>query len=171
VTFKVEGTLNYEIKPLTHADLPVYANVIRKSFATVTDEFGWTQDSAPTFTAYTSDEKLSAKFIDGYYPFGLFVGDVLVGFVSLTDMSGGVYELNNLAVLPEWRHFGYGKLLLDHCKDKIRELGGNRLTIGIVEENTVLKCWYTVNGFKHTGTKKLEWQPFTVGFMEWEAAR
>jgi uncharacterized repeat protein (TIGR04076 family) len=171
VKFNVEGVLNYEIKPLTLADLPVYASVIRRSFATVADDFGWTQDTAPTFTAYVSDDKLAAKFCDGYNPFGLFVGDVLVGFVSLTDKSGGVYELHNLAVLPGWRHFGYGKLLLDFCKDKVCELGGNKLMIDIIEENTVLKGWYTANGFKHTGTKKFDRRPFTTGFMEWETAK
>jgi uncharacterized repeat protein (TIGR04076 family) len=171
VNFKIEALLDYEIKPLTVADLPIYADVIRKSFATVASDFGWTRETAPTFTAYISDEKLSAKVTDGYYAFGLFVGDVMVGFVSLTNMSGGVYELNQLAVLPGWRHFGYGKELLGFCKNKARELGGNKIALDIIEENTVLKYWYAVNGFKHTGTKKFDWQPFTAGFMEWETAK
>lgn len=171
VKFRIEAELNYSIEPLTGKHLSVYADVIRKSFATVADSFGWTKAIAPTFTAYISDEKLFAKHTDGYYPFGLFVEDVMVGFVSLTDLSNGIFELNHLAVLPEWRHFGYGKLLLDFCKDKVKSLRGSKITIGIVAENTVLKCWYMVNGFTHTGTKKFDWQPFTAGFMEWEAEK
>jgi hypothetical protein len=38
---------------------------------------------------------------------------------------------------------------------------------GIVEDDTVLKNWYTANGFTHTGTKRFGHLPFTVGFMEW----
>ena len=91
VRFKVEAMPNYEIKPLTVDDLPEYAEVIRKSFATVADDFGWTQDAAPTFTAYITDEKLSAKYADGYYPIALYVDGVMAGFVSLTDVSGGAY--------------------------------------------------------------------------------
>jgi hypothetical protein len=40
-----------------------------------------------------------------------------------------------------------------------------------VDENTVLKSWHTANGFKYTGTKKFDWQPFAAGFMVWEAAK
>jgi ribosomal protein S18 acetylase RimI-like enzyme len=74
--------------------------------------------------------------------------------------------MSDVAILPEYRHFGYGKALLDFFKDKIKELGGNKITIGIVEENTVLKEWYTTNGFVHTGIKQFEHLQFTVGYME-----
>ena len=91
----------------------------------------------------------------------------MVGFASLTKIEGGTYEMNDVAILPEYRHYGYGKELLDFCKDKVAELRGAKITIGIIEENSVLKQWYAANGFIHTGTKILDGLPFTVGFMEW----
>ena len=39
------------------------------------------------------------------------------------------------------------------------------ITIGILEENKVLKEWYIKNGFVCNGTRKFEHLPFTVGFM------
>jgi ribosomal protein S18 acetylase RimI-like enzyme len=84
-------------------------------------------------------------------------------------MGGGVYEMNEVSVLPGYRHFGYGKELLDFSKAKVKELRGSKITIGIVEENVVLKDWYIANGFVHIGTKQFEHLPFTVGFMEWRA--
>ena len=99
--------------------------------------------------------------------YGLYCDRRLVGYVSLSQENDGVYELHNLAVLPEHRHEGYGKKLLDFCKNKIKALGCNKITIGIIEENTVLKNWYTANGFAHKGTKTFAHLPFTVGFMEW----
>lgn len=86
-------------------------------------------------------------------------------------MGDGIYEMNDVSILPVWRYLGYGKKLLDFCKAKVLELGGNKITIGIVEENAVLKDWYAANGFVHTGTKKFEHLPFTTGYMEWEAAK
>lgn len=74
--------------------------------------------------------------------------------------------MNNLSILPEYRHKGYGKELLDVCKNKVKELGGNKITIGIIEENTKLKEWYIAYGFIQTGTRKFGHLPFTVGFME-----
>jgi hypothetical protein len=50
--------------------------------------------------------------------------------------------------------------------DKVRELGSNKMTIGIIEENTNLKNWYSDLGFTHTGARKSKYFPFTVGFME-----
>ena len=78
-------------------------------------------------------------------------------------------ELNNLAVLPEYRHLGIGKELVDYSITYSKNiLGANKIKIGIVEENTILKEWYEKIGFVHTGTKKFEHLPFTVGFMEIE---
>jgi ribosomal protein S18 acetylase RimI-like enzyme len=147
----------------------MYAEVIRRSFATVAQEFNLTKENCPGHTSFITDERLASKIKDGYYPFGYFSDGKLVGFTSLTDMGNGAFEMNDVAILPEYRHFGYGKSLIDFCKDKVCELGGNKITIGIVEENIVLKDWYAVNGFTHTGTKRFEYLPFTVGYMEWKA--
>jgi uncharacterized repeat protein (TIGR04076 family) len=170
VTFRLQAENLAHIKPLTAADIPVYGEVIRKSFMTIANDFGWTRETAPSFTAYRTDEWFASKYTNGYMPFGYECNGEIFGFVSLNDTSGGVYELNNLAILPIWRHLGYGMKLLDFCKTKVVELGGNKITIGIVEENTVLKDWYAANGFTHTGTRKYPQQPFTAGFMEWRAA-
>lgn len=134
-------------------------------------DFGWTRDSAPGHVSFRTNDQLASKQEDGYYPFGLFVGKTLVGFVSLTDMGNGIYELNKLAVLPEWRHHGYGKKLLDFCKEKVRELGGSKIKLDIIEENTILKNWYAANGFVHIASKKFGHLPFTTGYMEWEVAK
>ena len=40
VTFKVEAELNYTIELLSKEHLPIYADVIRKSFSTVAQDFG-----------------------------------------------------------------------------------------------------------------------------------
>jgi GNAT superfamily N-acetyltransferase len=168
IEFDLEAFDKAEIAPIGAERLPEYAEVVRRSFSTVAKDFGWTAENAPTFTAFITDERLYSKLTGGCYPYGLFVDDKVFGFVSLTGIGDGVYELNHLAVLSEWRHFGYGKKLLDFCKAKVREFGGYKITIGIVEENTRLKDWYAANGFIHTGTKKFEHQPFTAGFMEWK---
>jgi len=146
----------------------MYAEVIRNSFTTVASDLNLTRENCPGYTSFIANERLASKLKDGYYPFGYFWDGKLIGFASLTDTGNGAYEMNDVSTLPEYRHFGYGKALLDFCKDKTKELGGSKITIGIVEENTVLKRWYTTNGFVHTGIKQFEHLPFTVGYMEWE---
>ncbi len=70
--------------------------------------------------------------------------------------------------MPEYRHKGLGTRLLDYAREQVGEMGGKRISIGIIEENAVLKNWYLAYGFKPTGTRKFEHLPFTVGFMELE---
>ena len=166
VKFRLEGYDRMTIQPVAARHLPEYAEVIRRSFATVARDFGWTRENCPRHTSFVTNERLREKLAAGYYPFGAFVGEKLVGFVSLTDCGGGVFSICDVSVLPEYRHVGYGRALLDFCKAKVGELGGHKITIGIVEENTVLKNWYAANGFVHTGTKQFEQPPFVLGYME-----
>lgn len=111
-----------EIRPLTVEHLPAYADVIRKSFATVARDFGLTQENCPGHKSFITNERLKSKFKDGYYPFGLCIGDKIIGFASLTALSNGTYEMNDVSVLPEYRHYGYGKMILDFCKAKVKSL-------------------------------------------------
>jgi GNAT superfamily N-acetyltransferase len=143
------------------------AEVIRASFITVASEFGLTEQNCPNHTSFITADKLQSHIESGWLMYGLFNDERLIGYVSLSNKNDGVYELHNLAVLPEYRHKGYGKLLLDFCKSKVKENNGVKITIGIIEEHTVLKKWYAINGFVHIGTRIFTHLPFTVGFMEW----
>lgn len=155
------------IFPIREVSLFSAIDVIRRSFATVACEFGLTRDNCPMHTSFMTIESLQAQISRGWQMFGLYYAGKMVGYVSISKESEDAYELHNLAVLPEYRHSGCGKLLLDYTKEKVRELCGHRITIGIIEENTLLKNWYTANEFVHIGTRKFDHLPFTVGFMEW----
>ena len=74
--------------------------------------------------------------------------------------------MNNLAVLPDHRHKGIGKELLEHSYSAARDHGCRRMIIGIVEENKRLRKWYEDNGAVHLGTKKFDFFPFTCGYLK-----
>lgn len=155
------------IYPVRAYQLPDCLDVIHKSFATVAEEFGLTRENCPKHTSFMIIETLKEQFDAGDPMFAIYDTGKIVGYFSLSYFENGIFDLLNLAVLPEYRHKGYGKQLLDYAKGKVRENGGRKITIGIIEENAVLKEWYLKNGFIHTGTKKFDHLPFTVGFMEW----
>ena len=158
----------YGIYEIHKTQINIAAKVIRESFVTVAIEFGLTEQNCQNHTSFITSDKLQHHMELGWLMYGLYDNGRLVGYVSLSNKNDGVYELHNLAVLPEYRHRSYGKQLLDFCKMKAKEVGGCKIAIGIIEENTVLKNWYAANGFSHTGTKIFAHLPFTVGFMEWE---
>lgn len=148
--------------------LDICLDIVHKSFQTVADEMNLTKDNCSSYTAFMPIEKLISQF-ENNTPMLLYqYNGCFARYFSLLINDDSV-ELNNLAVLPEYRHLGIGKELVDYAITYAKNiLGANKIKIGIVEENTILKEWYEKIGFVHTGTKKFEHLPFTVGFMEIE---
>ena len=146
--------------------LNICLEIIRSSFATVAVEFGLTESNCPSHTAFITMDKLEKQFNDGRLMFLFFQNDIPVGYFSLAKCSDEEWELNNLAVLPKYRHLGIGKAMIDYAVKIVINYGGTKISIGIIEENTTLKNWYLNLGFKHISTHKFEHLPFTVGFME-----
>jgi len=158
------------IVPLTEEHLPFYANVIRVSFAPVAHLLELTQENCPLHPAFVTNKRLQEKIKKGYFPFGYFLNGKLVGFVSLTDKGDGMFEMNDLAVLPGYRRVGIGRALVDFCKMKTAELGGRYISIEIVNENTGLQQWYTSQEFVYTHSKKHGNLPISFGYMECKAS-
>ena len=156
------------IRHMSIEEIPECVNVIRNAFKTVADEFGFTEENAPRFTAFATDEnRIRYHFCVEKRPMYVYLHKGrIVGYYSLALLDEEETELNNLSVLSEFRHKGIGHRLLEDCFERVSLLGGRKLKIGIVEENTVLKRWYESYGFKHVNTEKFDFFPFTCGYME-----
>ena len=158
------------IREMNHGDIATCVELIRRSFHTVADEYGFTEENAPRFTAFaTTVERLDWQYKEEHRPMYVYCdGDRICGYYSLLIQEKGECELNNLAVLPEDRHRGIGKKLLEHAYESSKEMGCTMMNIGIVEENTTLRKWYEQNGAIHIGTQKYDFFPFTCGYMKRE---
>ena len=147
-------------------DLENSALVIRNSFLTVANEFNLTRENAPTNGAFIKSNDLKDLLEKGITLIGVFSNEEQVGFVAIEKSREKTFYMEKLAVLPKFRHQGIGKKIMDYVFNFIRSNGGEKVSIGIINENTVLKNWYKKYGFKETGTKKYSHLPFTVCFME-----
>ncbi len=156
------------IKKVTEKDVTECVKVIRESFSTVANEFGFTVENASRFTAFaTTEDRLKWHLLGEHRPmYAFYDKDVIIGYYSLLLQGNNECELNNLCVIPAYRHKGIGAELLKHAFKNAKDLNCNKITIGIVEENKVLRKWYESFGFVHTGTKKFDFFPFTCGYME-----
>ena len=156
------------IREMKREEIPVCVEIIRKSFKTVADAHGFTEENAPRFTAFaTNEERLCWQLEGEHRPMFVYEdGGILCGYYSLLMQENGECELNNLAVLPEYRHKGIGRELLKHAADEARKAGCKVMNIGIVEENQVLRKWYEATGAVHLGTHKFDFFPFTCGYMK-----
>ena len=159
------------IRRITKEEITECVRVITESFMTVAEEFGFTAENEPRFTAFaTTEDRLMYHLEVEKRPMYAFFSDEgkMLGYYSLAKLSDTEWELNNLCVLPEHRHDGIGDKLLTDAFAKAKELGAKKLHIGIVEENVRLRKWYESEGFIHLGTKKFDFFPFTCGYMEKE---
>lgn len=155
------------IQRIAETDISRCCALIRDSFHTVADEFGITAENAPRYVAFaTTEERLIREFHEGRLMYGYFQQGELVGYCSLHLLEDGRCELNNLCVSPAFRHRGFRESLLANAIRDAGERGCTQINIGIVEENVQLKKWYESFGFVHTGTLKIDFFPFTCGYME-----
>ncbi len=158
------------IKKIQEKDIAECVNVIRESFLTVAEELGYTIDNAPRFTAFAvTEDRLLYQLKSEHRPmFAYYADNKIIGYYSLKLQDNNECELNNLCVLPQYRHKHIGAKLLEDAYTKSKNMGFKKMNIGIVEENTILKKWYEDNGFICIGTKKFDFFPFTCGYMERE---
>ena len=159
------------IKEISKNEIAECVNVIRNSFLTVANEFGFTVENAPRFTAFAINEEwLTYQLEIEHRPMAAYFDDngKILGYYSLQYLENSECELNNLCVLPEARHKKIGEALLDDAIACAKDKGCKKIKIGIVEENKVLRRWYEAHGFIHTHTQKYDFFPFTCGYMERE---
>lgn len=156
------------IKEIQQKDINECVSVIRDSFKTVADELGFTAENAPRFTAFaTTEERLNWHLVGEHRPmYAFYDNGAIVGYYSLLLQDNNECELNNLCVIPEYRHKGIGEELLKHAFKIADDLGCKKINLGIVEENKVLRKWYESFGFVHIGIQKFDFFPFTCGYME-----
>lgn len=148
------------------ADLPDSLIVIRESFITVARDLNLTEENCPSNPAFANLENLQKMRDKGVGMFGLFEDSEQVGFVAIEKANDDIFYIERLSVLPGYRHKGYGKQLMDFVFNHVQAQRAKKVSIAVVNENSVLKSWYISYGFTETGLKKYDHLPFTVCFME-----
>lgn len=140
--------------------------VINQSFQTVAEEFGFTEQSVPTFPAFIKPEIIENQISKGLFLYCFSVADAFAGSVGISDLRDtNTFKIERLAVLPEYRHCGIGKKLMDFAYNEIAARSGKIAQVEIVNENTKLKSWYTNNGFREIRIDTYKHLPFTVCVM------
>lgn len=154
------------IRRVRREEIPVCAQVVRTSFATVAKEIGLNEENCPRHTSFTPDEEFFARFDSGWLMYCMEENGEIVGYFFLMKNQRNEFEINNLLVLPQYRNSGRGEALFMYALDEARKVGERELYISIIEENRRLRKWYEKLGCVHICTKKFEHLPFTTGYMK-----
>ena len=144
----------------TEQEMAVSVNVIRESFATVAEQFGLTKENAPTNPAFIEMRHLQKMRETGIAMFGVFCETIQIGFVAIERKDHTGFFMERLAVLPEYRHKGYGRQIVEYVTEYVSAQGGKIVDIGIIGDHEILKSWYRALGFIEIDTKRFAHLPF-----------
>jgi len=146
----------------------VLAQLLNDSFGTVANDFGLTIENCPTNSAFITSGELESQLTENREFYTFKDSAASVGFIAIERSLGeaGTYYIEKVAVRPDFRHTGIGWQLMRFAEGRIEELGGNRISIALIDSNAILKKWYLKQGFTITATKIYEHLPFDVCFME-----
>lgn len=152
-------------------DLSAIVKVLNLSHGTIARDFNFTKEDNPTNNAFIDEKTLREQLNNGIELYGLKMNNRLVGCIAIekSKREPDTYYIEKVSVLPEFRHQGIGVRLMDFATAKIKDAGGQIISIALIDSNTKLKKWYLSQGFIETGFKDFEHLPFRVCFMRKES--
>ena len=116
------------IREVTRDDIPVCVDIIRKSFKTVAEEFGFTIDNAPRFTAFATTEERLYWQMDN---------EPRLMFVRLLWDGGYIAFLSDVIVDPKYQGQGIGHKLVEASMLYFDDRGA----FESLSEAEIIKCW------------------------------
>ncbi len=130
------------IRDLERRDYISLAAVWREAFVPLTDE--------ALITA--------CKKMEGDSRYRIFVAETdgrVVGFVTTVEalainLPDGYIQVNSLAVLPEFRHCGIGKMLMNRVEELARERGSSLVELASGFQRTEAHEFYERLGYQKT---------------------
>lgn len=149
-------------------DFQPYTKLLNLAFLTVADEFNLTKQNCPTNNAFITSEELKMQLTASKEFYCYSLNRIPVGFIAIEKSirAENLYYIENVAVHPEYRHENIGKQLMAFAINRIKILGGNAISIGIIDSNSRLKEWYKQLGFRETSIKQFGHLPFDVCYLD-----
>ncbi len=123
------------IRPMTEDDIPAVAKIEQQSFADPWTEAGL-RESAENGAFFVAD-----------------ADSRILGYMGATTVLDEAY-VTNVAVLPEYRGFGIGSLLIEEAVAFCEKNGFSFITLEVRESNAAAISVYSKAGFKQIGKRK-----------------
>ncbi|RBP05125.1 putative N-acetyltransferase YhbS [Roseiarcus fermentans] len=147
--------------PITDDDVPAVAALMNRayrgagrarSWAVETDYIGGDRTTVEAFRADLAGRPAATalKWVEG---------PSFIGCVWLEPLGAGVWYLGSFAIEPERQNGGLGRVLLAAAEDWVRERGGGRVRMTVINLRQTLIAWYVRRGYRTTG----ETEPFPYG--------
>ncbi len=148
--------------PITDDDVPGIVTLMNRAYRGA-GAAGWsTQESYLSGDRITEDllrADLAAKPEASLLKWEGREGGALLGCVWIEPLDDDMWYLGSLATDPTLQASGLGKILLSAAEHWVRERGGTRIRMNVVNVRDALIAWYLRRGYHKTG----ETEPFPYG--------
>lgn len=147
------------IRPADRADLPALHALIEGAYRGDEARQGWTHE-ADLLDGQRTDADALREMLDDPAQRLLVAdqGGVLVGCVSLRDLSEDKAYLGLLTVAPGRQAGGFGRRLLAAAEEEARRRGASWVEMTVIRQRGELIAWYERRGYARTG----EFRPFPL---------
>ena len=157
--------MEYKLRDAGSGEEELLASIIRRAFREVAERFGLTPENCPTHPSNCTADWIKAAFRKGIRYFILEAGGVPCGCIALEVVGARLCHLERLAVLPEFRRWGFGKALVNHALDMARQIGVGEVSLGMIADHAELRAWYEKLGFTAKRRARFDHLPFEVLFL------
>ncbi|WP_174297216.1 GNAT family N-acetyltransferase [Sphingomonas bacterium] len=140
--------------PTTDDDVPAIAALMNRAYRGGADNGGWTTEDAYLAGDRTTAGLLHAEIAaapDAAMLVWPEPDGALSGCVRLEPVGDGVWYLGSLAVDPARQGAGLGRTVLSSAEAWVREQGGTRVRMTVVNVRETLIGWYERRGYRRTG--------------------
>lgn len=135
-------TARLAVHPLTDADesaiIELFADpVVKKTY--MVPDFSSREDAVKLFLRLKSLSQTENRYVAGIY-----LGDILIGILNETEITGGTIELG-YAILSRYHNKGYGTEMLSGAISYLFDKGFNEILTGAFSDNPasiriMIKC-------------------------------
>jgi len=155
---------------LPDADLSDAVAVLRSAHGTVARQFGFTQETNPTNSAFIDAETLRGQLEKGIELYLMTDDHAPVGCIAIEESKteAETFYIEKVSVVPDCRNRGLGEKLMNFAASLIVERGGKHIGVALINEHEKLKAWYQQQGFREMLVKEYAHLPFKVCFMSKE---
>jgi N-acetylglutamate synthase-like GNAT family acetyltransferase len=152
---------------LPDADLSDAVAVLRSAHGTVAQQFGFTQETNPTNSAFIDAETLRGQLEKGIELYLMTEGENAVGCIAIEESptEAETFYIEKVSVVPSSRNHGLGVELMNFATSLIKGRGAKHIGIALINEHDKLKAWYQRQGFREILVKEYPHLPFNVCFM------
>ena len=145
----------------------IVSEIVRQSFKKQAELLELSEETYPNYVAFEKPQAVAKAMQNGELIYILKEKKKPVGTIRFkVEKIFFKGSISRLAVLPEHRKQGYGKMLMDFAENELKKQGVHQVETSIVKRFEGLQAFYQSLGYSVTKDSTYPSLPFEVRHME-----